>query len=234
MSRIYFHTEDADAELRGSERAHMGVLCNDIMMASIGPVFDSERQPHWLRKLLPAESYIAKARPGDSFYEHALRSYLSVDGKLAVEDKTLDTWTIALNTALAVGDEPLRLLARLHGQCEIHAWVDGPNRAWLADAIERCRRRNLLRREQGCEGVVALLRKSDKGEVVTSYSVCDSFPGGERTWSDGIAELRSPASKNGLEIKPDERNYYFGHGVSALHLYDLANGTLKIGDIKWD
>lgn len=232
MSRVYFHAESEEAELRGSERAHMGVLCNDLLMAGIGPVFDSERSPHWLRKLLPANSYLAQTRAGAALYEHSLRAFMGVDGHLVVEGKTLDAWSMALNTALALGDEPLRLCARLHGQCEIHAWVDGPNRAWLADVIEKGRSRNLFRREQGWEDVVALLRKSDKGEVVTSYSVCDSFPGHERTWSDGIAELRG-GSKNGLEIRPDERSFYFGEGVSALHLYDLASGVLKLDDIKW-
>lgn len=233
MSRIYFRTEDGVAEVRGSERAHMGVLCNNLMAAGIGPVFDLSSQPHWMRKLLPADSYIAKLRYGDHLYESSLQVYLNVTGDLEIEGKHIDAWSIALNTALAIGNEPLKLCARLHGQCEIHAWVDGKNRAWLADVIESGRQRNLFRREQGWTGVVDLLRRSDKGEVVTSYSVTEDFPGHQRTWADGIAALRSPEAKGGLEIRPDESNYYFGHGVTAFDLYDLAHGTLKLDDIKW-
>ncbi|GAA4304598.1 hypothetical protein GCM10023178_11830 [Actinomadura luteofluorescens] len=31
----------------------------------------------------------------------------------------------------------MRFLARLHAQCELHGYVEGPNRAWLADVIDQ-------------------------------------------------------------------------------------------------
>jgi hypothetical protein len=43
----------------------------------------------------------------------------------------------------------VRFLARLHGQCEVHGWVAGKNRAWLADIIETGRETAILRDDMG-------------------------------------------------------------------------------------
>ena len=129
MSRIYFHSPSGDTELRGSERANMGILCGNILSASVGsPMFDYPDHPHWLRKLLPNEHWIAKSNAG---FEYAcalfIRSQSGTDG-FVYNGQTLPMFNLALNTALFSGSDPVKLLVRLHGQCEIHCYVVGKNR----------------------------------------------------------------------------------------------------------
>lgn len=133
----------------------------------------------------------------------SLQTRLRVDGvDLDVAGHRLHSNDVDLNTALVAGSDPVRLAAKLHGWCESHAWVDGPDRAWLADIIDQGLRAGLYRRglwyadqpdgprdkwsDQGWEGVLALLRSRDDEPVVTSYSVCDQFP------NRHIADWRPP------------------------------------------
>lgn len=110
---------------------------------------------------------------------------------LEVAGAELHSNNVELNTALAVGNEPLALAAKIHGWCESHCWVDGPDRNWLADIIDAGLEAGLYRRgiwyepapgaerkwsSQGWESVTELLRSRDDGPVVLSYSVCDQFP----------------------------------------------------------
>lgn len=123
----------------------------------------------------------------------ALRTRLHGDGvALDVAGVRLHSRNIGLNTALAAGSDPIRLAAKIDGWCESHAWVNGPDRAWLADVIGEGLRAGMFRRgfwysnepdgpkdqwsDQGWEQVQELLRARDDEPVVMSYSVGDSFP----------------------------------------------------------
>jgi len=92
------------------------------------------------------------------------------------ESVPVTIFVLHLNSALAMGNDVTKLLARLHGQCEIHCYVEGPNRTWLAGIIERGRKTNVLRPDMGWEDVAELLRSRDDCPVVCSYSVCEPFP----------------------------------------------------------
>ncbi len=89
---------------------------------------------------------------------------------------------VNLNTALVAGSPPVQLAAKIHGWCESHCWVDGPDREWMAGIIDAglttgiYRRRLHDERAQGWEDVQALLRARDDEPVVLSYSVGDGFP----------------------------------------------------------
>lgn len=178
MSRIYFHSEHGTAELRGSERAYMGHVCQELLESALDlhSPFPDERAEHWVAHLLPEAHYARRSR-GHRQLE-SLRTAIYTSGEdLRLPDGTvLSAFDLALNTALRIGGDPLRLMARLHGQCELHCWVDGPNRAWLAGIIEQGRAINLYRPGEGWENVAALLRSRDDGPVVCSYSVCEGFP----------------------------------------------------------
>ncbi len=171
MSAIYFHSEYDTVNLHGSERAHMASLCNNLMLAAIGNL---EYAKDWLIPLLPPNNYALHDHRG---VEAGLALYLGgMDSKLLVNKKFVDTFTLSLNTSIILGSDPVILLARLHGQCEIHCWVDGPNRKWLAHIIEDGKKTNLYRKNQGWESVTAFLKSREDGPVVCSFSICDSFP----------------------------------------------------------
>lgn len=183
MSRIYFHSKDADAEVRGTERAHAGVMCNDFLVAALHlRSFRLEEDP--LLKLIPADSYVHGVEP--RALEQTLTTYLHVDGKFIIDGETIDSFTVGLNTLVAMGNDALIFQARLHGQCEIHGWVDGPGRAWLAGIIDKGLDLGILRHGAGWDDVTTLLRSSDKGVVATSYSVCEQFPSAELAKEAGL------------------------------------------------
>lgn len=111
--------------------------------------------------------------------------------RIVVAGHSLRLSSVNLNTALVAGSDPIRLAAKLHGWCELHCWVDGPHRAWLADVIDSGRQAGLYRPGMGWENVQVLLRATDTGPVVLSYSVTDQFPGPFQhpdapAWPDGV------------------------------------------------
>lgn len=233
MSRIYFHSEDGTAEVSGAERAHAGLFVDRVGCALI------DADWHETRDLLAAAIV---GGVGNCDVRTMLRSSF-YGAKIRLADGSeVEPWTVHLNTVLRVGSCPARLLARLHGQCEVHAWVDGHNREWLAEIIEEGRRDGLMREDMGWESVADLLRSTASGPVVTSYSVCEQFP--NRTvagWSDSnygddwydltaaerwdmaMGKLRE--SSGGLELRPDDfAAFYFLTDVSAINLLSKIRG----------
>lgn len=235
MSRIYFHSIYGDAEVSGRERAHFGGICSDLLASAIGPIFDHEGNPSWTRKLVPPGHYLHSEKDR---YERSFGTMLRV-GHGDIFDTGADPFTLSLNTALAVGGDPLRLAARIHGQCEIHCWVDGENRDWLAGIIEQGRLSNLFRKDSGWEQVIALLREENAGPVVLSYSVCDQFPNqhvaemgddfyeltDDRKWEIALAKLK--ARNEGLELTPKNwewPDFYFSPKITGFDLFDMVHG----------
>lgn len=145
----------------------------------------------------------------------SLRTKLHVDGvTLVVAGVELHSGNVDLNTALAAGSDAVCLAAKIHGWCESHCWVEGVDRAWLADVIDTGLAAGIYRRgfwyvdrpcdgkpadqpdrkwsTQGWEGVTAFLRERDDEPVVLSHSSGDGFPNreaaGMRAWPDGVPE----------------------------------------------
>lgn len=173
MSRIYFHSQDGTAEVRGSERAHAGVTCANLALVMLH--LDPFRTDRILQFIAPSH-YLHK-----SSLDRAMKSFETcfAIGELTFnlpDGTTADAFTVGLDTCLTVGSDVVKFMARLHGQCEIHGYVEGPNRRWLADIVDQGLDDGLLRRESGWESVVKLLLSADDKPVVTSYSVCDGFP----------------------------------------------------------
>ncbi|MBI2097280.1 MAG: hypothetical protein HYT40_04035 [Candidatus Sungbacteria bacterium] len=180
MSKLYFYSQSGDAEVYGTERHWFNWLCHKMLLAILDLGSDTESRPHPLRQAFPANHYTTHYY-GKEWATNAENAIIAggisdPDFRLTIGDRKSDFWTAALNTALAIGGDPLKLAARLHGQCELHAFVEGTNRAWLADIIEAGRQRNIFRANTGWESVIELLRSSSEGPVVTSYSVCEQFP----------------------------------------------------------
>lgn len=146
-----------------------------------------------------------------------------LDGKVSLPDgRKLSAWSVAMNTLKAVASEPIKLLIHIHAQCEIHAWVDEPNREWFADSIETLMEEGVLS-ESYWRPLITWLRETAKGPIVLSYSVCDEFPtpsmipefreaecayeacekagwSAERLWDECFARLKAEKT---LELNPD-------------------------------
>lgn len=209
MSSVAFHSPDHDTVcVGGAERIWAGLLCTRIMHGVLGladsPALDRPPLDRLLR-MVPDGHYLhdyARRRDVEGT-ARLMRSALGGhDDCLTWNGHHVDEFTLALNTALVVGGDALRLSARMHGSCEIHGWVNGSNRAWLADVVEEGLARGVLRRAHQTQyenwpGVAALLRHTAHTPVVMSYSVTESFPN---------AELARPPTKPYNEMTEDERD----------------------------
>lgn len=231
MSRVYWHSKERDAELRGSERAWLGALADGPSRAAWGlsdPHADYDRAKRIMEMVVPApdrghgESYLhtywraaeEQERHNSQLWAQAkeqgirwpatdyepqrklvssLSVALRVNGvEMEAAGQRLHSSSVDLNTALVAGSDPVKLAAKIHGWCEVHCWIEGPDREWCAQIIDSGLRAGLYRRglwyadqpdgpldkwsDQGWSDVLALLRERGDGPVVLSYSVCDQFP----------------------------------------------------------
>lgn len=236
MSRVYFHSpSDGTAELRGSERAHMRLLAYDLAFACFHTDFMRDNDP--LFASVPPSVGLYSSQ-GDRFRQR-FRTWLSVgEGGFLVDGLNIDKDDLVLNTALAIGGDPLRLFVRLHAQCEIHTWVEGPDRAWLAGIIGEGLGTGIMRPHQGWDDVQRLLLRRDDEPVVTSFSGTDTFPSVNLAgwdeepddWYDVPADVQWTRAMEGLrKIKGLRLNpqrwkfpaYWFGTDQrTALNLFD--------------
>ena len=237
MRRVYFHTRTTTAEVFGSERAHFAGYTRDLLWSILEREADESYRPSRLRNIVPEDHYAHSNWPKYAKYVFTGIS----DDPLKLGDQEISIFSMQLNTAYSLGNDAVKLAARLHGQCEIHAYVEGENRKWLADIIQQGRATGFYRDGAGWESVIKLLRRSSKEPVVTSYSVCDQFPNshvakfdhpikdGEKDWDAwyklpqntrwemAVKGLREGGG--GLEMKPDNwQKFYFGGGWTAFKL----------------
>lgn len=255
MSRIYFHSPSGEAEIRGSERAWMGNIINGYLYNALD--FDPFGSgPPAILRLIPQSSYLHREyQPGPiSGFLMMARTWVAASRESFVlpDGTDLDKFEVALSTACDAGSDPVKLMARLHGQCEIHAYVEGPNRAWLAGIIEEGRKLHLLRNNMGWEELIVFLRQRDDEPVVTSYSVCEQFPNAyaalgddalddnrrdawsglprDQRWAQAMAGIRS---NRYLEMRPDNWNgFAFGGGINGYELQEIANAAAPGVSIK--
>lgn len=227
MSRIYFHSPSADEEVSGTEHAWMGCLVDDIGMSTV----DGQLLRR-IGKWCDLDAY--GKRPADfrtddelmRMFRLALRSDHALDDVAPERSRPVLSYHghrilaggLTENTAMLIGAPHVQLTVRLHLQCEIHAWVDGPNRAWLADLIDAGLAARTFRRTPGRDGgwdaVCSLLRARGDEPVVTSYSVCDQFPDPEAStwmpaWPEGIPERWDALPKDVQEARSARREAWY-------------------------
>jgi hypothetical protein len=182
--------------------------------------------------MLPPDSYVL-AQTNERMFFDSLRTWMlaGFGAMLHLPDGTqVNVFETTLNTSVAMGSDPMRLLAKLHGQCEIHAYVEGPNRAWLADIIEQGIEDKILRVWQkdfygGWPAVVELLRSRDDEPVVTSYSVTEQFPNSyvARTYGSWEVALDPDAIKQMYELSDDDDLSEYEATYRSDLWYELSN-----------
>jgi hypothetical protein len=207
-----------------------------MLMSAIGPIFDYREKPHWSRELFHKDHYLRTI--DSSQYVRSLETALKVDRSVLNLPKKCTSFVLSLNTALATGNDVIKLGARIHGQCECHCWVAGTDRAWLAEIIAEGRDSKIFRDDHGWESVRSHLREAED-PIVLSYSVCKQFP--NRTvagvvdedwermsdavkWDSAFKALENP--ELGLQLSPNRWNwpdYYFEPKYTGFDLEALLN-----------
>lgn len=226
----------------------MSHYVSDLFLMALGVSdYDYPDNPHVLRNILEPTHYTAK-ETGQRFASSLSVSLrVGMDSRILVVDgEAVNVFSASLNTAVVMGSDPIILSARLHGQCEIHTYVEGANRAWLAGIIERGRASGIFRSDSGWESVIEHFRERADEPVVTSYSVCEQFPNAgasgwkpdkvneegdgdwdayydlpsEEQWRMGMEGLRA---KLYMEMTPEHwQSYYFNDGQTGFSLLAKA------------
>lgn len=208
MSRVFFHSPSGTAALSGAERGWLrhlaaapAVAAWDLdggfsletagrIIAMVPEVPEGVTGRHGYLHVFLREALAATARRDYSLNRRlidALKTAVSLGSlEFDVQGVQLRAVNLNLNTALVAGSDPIALAAKIYGWCESHCWVEGPDRAWMADVIEQGLAAGLYRTGMGWEsryadhdpgdGVLALLRARNDEPVVLSDSTTDSFP----------------------------------------------------------
>lgn len=170
------------------------------VLSLVAEVPEGKYGANYLHRYL-REAETEKAKPWQTYNPEpgrrlisSLETALKVKGfDLTIGEHTVATKNIDLNTALKAGSDVVALAAKIHGWCEAHAYILGQDRKWCADLIDEGLDAGIYRRglwyhdlpneegerkwsDQGWGKVTELLRETDDGPVVLSYSVTDQFP----------------------------------------------------------
>lgn len=239
MSSVAFHSPDQETvRVGGAERHWMAAMVRRIFDGVLDvrsyPSMDDSSFKRMMRLLKPADSLHSyqDLHKAAEFLPSAIEHGFD-DDRLSWNGNPVNPFSMSLNTALIVGSDPIRLSARIHAQCEIHGWVDGRNRDWMAGIIEEGLSSGVFRDARQTQygnwpGVIALLRRTAETPVVMSYSVCESFP------NPGIA-MPEP-DKTWKEMSEDEQQAWMDkqdewREQDAGKQWDQAFAALKESDM---
>ena len=233
MSYIRFDNGHESVELSGSERRWMARVCNGLALTAFAP----SSVNCWTRALVPRDHWLRRSQR----YVQDFETWLTVGSDTMLHPATgepLSGFGVILNTALRLGSEEARFMARIHGQCEVHAYIRPESCNYFADLVESGLRMGLYRQKMGWEGVAALLRRANmpgtRGTVVLSFSVTDTFDAGPPDpKTEGWPEADRHAAAweravdgldKSLELAPSDphKPYYFGSGHTAMSLRAAA------------
>jgi len=230
MSKVYVHSPSETSFIKGFERHYAAYILSHLALAILLPERPFGDDVSWRKirsALRPEPTYVtseAELRMALRTRPHEL-SFVLPDGS------THGALGVLLNTCVDLGNEPLCLLARVHGQSEIHAYVEGSDRAWFADVIERgLSLHHTLRPGHGWEEVMAHALRSSEEPMVMSYSVTAWFPNAamcgmeepftelerREQWALCMTKLRDTF---GVRISPGTLTTQgFGMGINAFQI----------------
>lgn len=190
VSYIAFHTVDRTGYISGAERAHTNLLVKNIAAAYRHRAFEPDQpgQPSLLRKAIawPTNAF------GDPYgFDRDADTHIAVNPDLRAvlpSGPTSETvLNINLNTVIANSEPQMQLVARISGQCEVHGFVEGEDRAWFAEWIIDALISGRLRQDMswymprdghpnGWKQIAELARADNTSPMVMSYSVMEWFP----------------------------------------------------------
>lgn len=253
MSYFAFHFPDeSEVRIKGSERASFGLMIEDHAKGAIGVTHGMGRKSvdTGLRPFVnpdgPLGEFLKREPSYDGRLEQALSYVLHTmpfregAAPFVWRGHDINTRQLLLNTVLATGSDAMRLAVKIHFQCELHGYLMGYHRKWFADVVQEGLDEHVYHRDLGWEDLVAKLRESNDGPVVSSASSTGSFPnpemaswkgteegwdalGADKQWKQAVKGLKTPGRNRPWE-PGNLRTYRFGHDLSLL---DLVRGDIE-------
>lgn len=202
MSAVRFHFGEGEVlQVRGMERAAMDFHTQKIavgaagLVSGMGPAWDDREA---MQKFGPYLSKDFWAEGAAEKIARGLTSSLRDMGIFSWRGERIGMWSLVLNTALAVGSDPIRLCAKIHATCEIHGFFEGKDRDWFAGLIEEGLEDGVFRKDfenlhggrwsMGWPELIEQLRKNDTEPVVMSFTVTDGFPDPPEDWRPEVED----------------------------------------------
>lgn len=228
MSSLTFMDRNGGAAVSGREYTKFGSLLTGLAWRAVQDSCDPHERngPSVLRDAVQLPAWVASVR-FDDFAQHA-GLYLRTSGDDAEvrlpgqpAGTLLDT---ALNTVVTAFGAATALAVRLYAQAGVNAWIDGPDRDWLAAVIEWGRdaayppqvangytgslplfadRPSVNGKYDGWPAVVKYLRADDRHAVVLTYSVTGGFP--SQLWAGREGDDRGEFRQWWKTATPEQR-----------------------------
>lgn len=215
MSWVSFNFPDeSEVRVSGSERASFGIMIENHAKAALGLVYGIGGWSR-LREVLtpfvnpegPLAKLVQRPEERDDRFDKELGYHLHTMGfrsgstLFAWKGVEIGTRQLILNTVLATGSDAMRLAVKIHFQCEIHGYVMGYHRKWLADIVEEGLEEGVFRQGMKWTDLIVKLREANQGPVVTSSSSSDPFPnrdvavGWMQPWPEGVEHTWTALTK---------------------------------------
>jgi hypothetical protein len=265
MSRIYFHSKGFDeAEVSGSERAHMDIFTSDLAISTLRPyLIDScGNMKYPILKHLKDPNYfnsfIDNHNEFKNIFEVSFRSSVGGGMTFLYKEQEISSIALGLNTAMVLGNDAVKLMARIHAQCENHTYVKPENFEWISKIITQGLNLKIYRQNNGWEELIELLKVA-KEPIITSYSVADYFPNStianhniicecnendfcecddsweklthDEQWDKSWENLEK--NTGFLELKPDDWNtFFFNAELTTLDIIELIDNSVNNPPLK--
>lgn len=199
MSSLGFLTRDAEARVSDRERQKLVGLLDDLAWRAIERDCDPREENGFslLRQALTLPGWVA-GHTGTEFTRMLQLVLHGSQGQVRTPTGMVGSvLDVHVATVITLYPDLVTLAVRLACQAEVNGWIDGPDRAWLADLIDKGRQADyppevastytagvpLFADEpsvnghyDGWAGVAAMLRADDKQPVVLESSVTGGFP----------------------------------------------------------
>ena len=231
MSAIYLHTEaDDPVRISGAERGWLGGIVDAASLASVQ--LDQGRLRRLWKEKDPDLLWVMRATRGDP---HRISYNVGGETVWDAGGGEHNAFHVALNSAMAFGGPHVRLAARLHGQCEIHCYVEDVQRHFLARKIEDATSCGIFRAGVGWEEAVARLREVRHfGAAVFSYSTTRNFPCLQPGAIDPVYDDEREWDAACREFDALPRRTRWGRAMEALRQRNRDGCRMHLADFGWE
>lgn len=160
---IYFSSKYGVAKLDPRERLRIHQMCIDIFLAYFFYIIPDHKKSIF---------FDIFGIPLAIFNYQTVREYITMHINKTVLHSDFGQMSLIgliLNTISCVGSNVIRLLARIHGQCELNCFVKIEHMNWFADIVQQGLNSSFLDKDAGWLDVFDLISNKSNSPIVLNY-----------------------------------------------------------------